>query len=229
MLKCCLLRENISFVFTQSVDLVLMLCAAPQMCWFRTVNSSLTLLDLSEVFACWNIKPASYVPSSDHSAFWFIFFFHSLEEKLKGTILKVRKEQCCKLFSDRSIIFSHIMTVRQRSSAFPLPVSCFSYFSHHLCMAESDFTNYCHISSPLNINEMNGKKQDCLCNWEEEWNVEKKKIFQNYPLGRVLYQGCQLLSSARSENLGGTIRFMSSILMIQYWFIWVYTWIYSAC
>lgn len=122
-----------------------MLSAAPQMCWFRTVNSSLTLLDLSEVFACWKIKPASYVPSSDHSAFRFIFFFHSSEEKLKGTILKVRKEQCCKLFSDRSIIFSHVMTVGERSGAFPLPVSRFSYFSHHLCMAESDFTNYCHI------------------------------------------------------------------------------------
>lgn len=97
------------------------------------------------MFACWSIKPSSYLSSSDHSAFRFNFLFYSLEEKLKVTILEVRKEQCSKLFSDRSIIFSHVMTARQRSAAFPLPVFCFSYFSHHLCMVESDFMNYCHI------------------------------------------------------------------------------------
>lgn len=136
-------EEHIFYVITQSVDLVLTLFAVPQTCWFDTVNCSLTILDLSEVFACWSIKPASYLPSSDHSAFRFIFLFYCLEEKLKGTILEVRKERCSKLFSDRSIIFSHVMTARQRSAAFPLPVFCFSYFSHHLCMVQSDFTNYC--------------------------------------------------------------------------------------
>lgn len=165
---------------------------SPHRCvWFRTVNSSLTLLDLSEVFACWIIKPASCVPSSDHSAFRFIFFFYSLEEKLKVTILKVRKEQCGKLFSGRSIIFSHVMTVRQRSGAFPLPVSCFSYFSHHLCMAESDFTNYCHIflSSEYKWDEGQKARLSLPLRWGKKYWKEKK-ISQNYPLGRVWYQGC---------------------------------------
>ncbi len=59
--------RNISFGLPKSVDLVLTLFAVPQMCWYYTVNYSLTILDLSEVFTCWSIKPAGYLSSSDHS------------------------------------------------------------------------------------------------------------------------------------------------------------------
>lgn len=165
---------NIYFGLPKSVDLVLTLFAVPQMCWFYTINSSLTILDLSEVFICWSIKPASCLSSSDHSAIRLIFLFYSLEEKLKVIILEVRKEQCSKLFSDRSIIFSHVLTARQRSAAFPLPVFCFSYFSHHLCMVESDFTNYCHIflSSEYKWDEWRKARLSPLLRWENKcWKV----------------------------------------------------------